>query len=321
MNKNMSNGLIMALVVLLLGGCVHQKITPTINDPEKPRAVQSAIQTVGKKIDLSIKGRDFLLEPTESLGLEITPAFKEGAISVYWGVFNPILLGEGALNRVRWVGLAETEDGREFFVQILRWPVNQLAVDGSLTVKIIVEDGGDYVPVKVLYFSSALHWAYDAFGEESPVTSVKKLMGEQDFRRQFILSKGTSTRELQQITTVEFWETLKGWTQYSTPDGTEIYSPLSKEQVKKIAGRNSEYSAFQKWVAHGRKPIYPLNPIMTGVANAMEIAEATLGNAPPHGWSLNSILTRREAAESLKTLSEQYRELVRFWMEKANKCQ
>lgn len=299
------------LALFLLSGCaVHQKITPAVEMKES--------QSVRGETELSIAGRDFLIEPTESLGIEATPAFREGRVSIYWGTFNEMLLGEGASNRLRWVGLAEGQNGQEYFVQAVRWPLNQLDLNGYYRLKLIVEDGGNYEPVKVVYFSSALHWSYDAFGEEIPVSSVKKLMADPKFRQKFVTEHGTSTEELQQIPTIDFYESLRGWKQYSTPDGTDIYTPLSKENIQKIAGQNPEYSAFQNWIAHGRKPIY-LNPVATGVVNGLEVAHAVFGDIPPKGWSLNSVVTRREMAFELKKLAEKYRELVRFWRQKVLK--
>lgn len=298
------------LIGVLLSGCaVHQKITPVV-EVEEPQSAKGEIK-------LSIAGRDFLIEPTESLGIEVTPAFKDGRVSIYWGTFNEMLLGEGASNRLRWVGIAVGEDGKEYFVQVLRWPLNQLDLNGYYRLKFIVEDGGNYEPVKVMYFSSAVHWGYDAFGEEVPIPSVKKLMANPKFRQEFIAEHGSSTRELQQIPTLEFYETLKGWEQYSTPDGTDIYTPLGQEDIREIAGKNPEYSAFQKWIAHGRKPIYPMNPVATGVVNGLEVAHAVFGDIPPKGWSLNSVVTRREMAFELKKLAERYRELIEFWQKKA----
>jgi hypothetical protein len=269
-----------------------------------------------KTEDREVSSRDFLIEPAESLGLEVTPALKTGRVSVYQGIMHDMLLGEGATNRLRWNGLGVSETGQIYFIQVLRWPPNQLDLNGYGRLRIVVEDGGKYRPVKLLYFSSAVHYGYDVFGEKEVKINSQKMLDNLQFCREFILQNGTDSKELRRISRQDFYSDLKRWESYTTPDGSKILTPLAKKQVQEIAGLNPQYSVMQKWVGNGRKMISP-NLYATAIANTLEVANAVWGDIPPKGWSLDSVITRRQAVQERRGILKEMRRLIQFWRNKA----
>lgn len=300
------------LMLFGLGGCgAHKHVVP--------RQSTQAFERNNSGQKSNIAQHDFLLEPPEALGLEVTPGLKTGKITVYQAILSQTLFSEGSAHRLRWVGEALDEQGNEYFVQALRWPPNRVDFGGNSLVYLIVEDGGSGVPASVAYFSSALHWAYDVYGTETQF-SLSKFKEDAQWRQDFIRTHGASTIELKQISLQEFYTQLTGWRQYTVPDGSEIIVPLTKEQVKEVAGRNPAYSSFQKWVEYARKPIF-INPINTGIANALEIAQANFGNLPSKGWSLSSIITRREAALERAQWEREMQDLISFLKKKLAELQ
>jgi len=300
------------LMLAGLSGCgVHKHVVP--------QQVEQVSERNHSGQKSNIAQHDFLLEPPEALGLEVTPGLKTGKITVYQAILSQTLFSEGSAHRLRWVGEALDEQGNEHFIQALRWPPNRVDFEGNSLIYLIIEDGGRGVPSKVVYFSSALHWAYDAYGQEMQF-SPSKFEEDAQWRQDFIRTHGTSTTELKQISLQEFYAQLTGWRQYTVPDGSEIIVPLTKEQVQEIAGKNPAYSSFQKWVEYARKPIF-IDPINTGIVNALEIAQANFGDLPSKGWSLSSVITRREAAMERAQWEREMQSLVSFLKKKLAELQ
>jgi hypothetical protein len=321
MKKKFSVAVMGCLMAFGLYGCgTHNHVVPRQLALDQKEISE---QSFGQKSNIA--QHDFLLEPSEALGLEVTPGLKSHKISVYQVILSQSLFSEGSAQRIRWCGEALDEKGNEYFVQALRWPRNKIDINANSLMYLIIEDGGMGIPVNVMYFSSALHWAYDAYGRETQF-SPSKFEKDAKWRQDTIRTYGTSTTELKKISLQEFYsqlyfmtdEGVAVWREYTTPDGSEIIAPLTKGDVQEIAGKNPAYSSFQKWIEYARKPIF-INPINTGIANVLEIAQANFGNLPSKGWSLSSVITRREAALERAQWEREMQDLISFLKKKLAK--
>ncbi len=276
------------LIIGIFSGCA--KNMEVIN----PALVSSVFQEE-KDQDNKV---DLLLEPYETLGLLLTPAIKEGDITIIQGIFPNILFGEYYPGRIRWNGWIVQEDGKEFFTQILLSTIDY----SGYFLETVVIDGKPDTDARVLALSSLLEFAYDLAGNEFPV-ETHNFLKDANNRHQFVIKSGTKIGEMEKIPAKDFLAILANWNQYQTPKGI-ILSPLGEKEIKFIAGINPQYSFSEKLVGSGK---YSLSPdyIGTSVGIALDIFRAANGSVPSAGWDYNSQLpSRRNMALIIDYVSE-----------------
>lgn len=285
--------LLLLLVVSLLSGCSKQinlesSAMLAVDAPKEKRGeIKSAYAgdvpvLKGQKINL-------LLEPQETVGLKITPSIRKGEISVYHGIFPNVLFGEYYPGRVRWNGVARQSNGREFFVQSLFSPIDNL---GNFTWTIIV-DGNPDNTARIVMLSTAVDYGYSPLGDEFHIKDRSSFLSDKDgYRAKFILEKGTPVSDLKKKDTGEFYQNiLAQWNPWKDKEsGDEIWSPLGLKEVKEIAAINPQYSFSQKLVATGDFMLC-IDPIAVTVGAGIDFFRAN--GAPSAGWDYNSELPNR----------------------------
>lgn len=269
--------------VLFLVGCAAPEMKMNLSDGMSPTIVNpSEPQKKNREVNL-------LLEPHETLGIEITDSIRQGNISVYRGVFSEVLLGEYSPGRIRWNGIVRQEsDGKEFFAQFLFSPPD---VNRNI-IWMIVIDGNPDKTAKVTQLSTAINFGYSAFGEEFPVDEPWNFLSDKDgYRAKFISEKGTPLSDLQKVKAGVFYrDILSRWNSWTTYNGQEIWSPLGEEEMKKISAINPQYNYSQKLIAKGRFMLCADPIAITASAGIDFIAASGSSSA---GWDYSSEFSNR----------------------------
>lgn len=268
--------------VLFLAGCAPE-MKMNLSEGISPTAVNSSeIRKKSREVNL-------ILEPHETLGIEITDSIRQGNISVYRGVFPQILLGEYSPGRIRWNGVVRQEsDGKEFFAQFLFSPPD---VNRNIIWTIVI-DGSPDETAKVIQLSTALNFAYSAFGEEFSIAEPWNFLSDEDgYRAKFISKKGTPLSELRKIKAGKFyWDILDKWNSWTTYNGQDIWSPLGEEEMKKISAINPQYNYFQKLIAKGRFMLCA-DPIAITASAGIDFIAASESSS--EGWEYTSEFSSR----------------------------
>lgn len=274
---------IMVLIAtLLFSGCAKEMkmnlsegMSPTANNSSK-------LQKKSHEVNL-------LLEPHETLGIEITDSIRQGDISVYMGVFPEVLLGEYYPGRIRWNGVVRQEsDGKEFFSQFLFSPPDA----NRNIIWMIIVDGYPDKTAKIIQLSTSVTFGYSAFGDEFPIENPTDFLeNKKGYRTELISKKGTPLSELQKVRADIFYrDILSKWNSWTTYSGKDIWSPLGEEEVKKISAINPQYSFSQKLIAKGHFMLCA-DPIAITVGAGIDFIAAS--KASSNGWDYSSEFSNR----------------------------
>lgn len=268
--------------VLFLAGCAPE-MKMSLSEGISPTAVNSSeIRKKSREVNL-------LLEPHETLGIEITDSIRQGNISVYRGVFSEVLLGEYSPGRIRWNGVVRQEsDGREFFAQFLFSPPD---VNRNIIWTIVI-DGNPDKTAKITQLSTTIAFGYSAFGEEFSIDEPWNFLGDEDgYRAKFISEKGTPLSDLQKIKAGVFYrDILSKWNSWTTYNGKDVWSPLGEEEMKKISAINPQYNYSQKLIAKGRFMLCA-DPIAITASAGIDFIAAS--GASSAGWDYSSEFSNR----------------------------
>lgn len=309
--KKISLWLLLVLSVLLFAGCSKQVNLESssmlaVDAPKEKRgevtpAYEGDVPVLkGQKINL-------LLEPQETVGLKITPSIKKGEVSLYHGIFPNVLFGEYYPGRIRWNGVARQRDGKEFFVQSLFSPIDDL---GNFTWTIVV-DGSPDNTARIVMLSTAVDYGYSPLGDEFPIKDRASFLNDKaGYRAKLILEKGIPLSDLKKMDTGEFYrDVLAQWNPWKDKEsGNEIWSPLGLKEVKEIAAINPQYSFSQKLVATGDFMLC-IDPIAVTVSAGIDFFRAN--RAPAAGWDYNSELpSRRNMGIIIGWVSEMQRKRI-----------
>jgi hypothetical protein len=283
--------LLVLLAAVLLSGC-------TVNRLEM-KNVNLISPDLSKKAEMRM-----LIQPHQSLGLEPTPAIRNGNISTFLVVFPKRLFGEYFPGRLRWNTWTVLENETEAFGQIIFSGMHPL---------------GDYFGTEVIdgrvnsgqtaILSSALDYIYSPFGKELPVDQGKFLT-DPKYRyekiREVNKDKNGNVFNLNSLSRIDgFQQVIKNWNQIQYPEGY-LLSPYGVEGVAAIRGINPQYSYFQKLVGTGRFAIRPTpDPVSFAIINSIGILMDMLaaGSAPSKGWDYMSQLpSRRDMSFTIEYL-------------------
>ena len=266
--------------VLFLTGCAPE-MKMSLSEGISPTVINSS-QKKGREINL-------ILEPHETLGIEITDSIRQGNISVYRGVFPEVLLGEYSPGRIRWNGVVRQEsDGKEFFAQFLFSPPD---VNRNIIWTIVI-DGRPDETAKITQLSTAINFGYSAFGEEFVIEEQQKFLDDENgYRANFISEKGTPLSELRKIKAGVFYrDILSRWNPWMTYSGKDIWSPLGEKEMEKISAINPQYSYSQKLIAKGHFMLCA-DPIAITASAGIDFIAASESSS--NGWDYTSEFSNR----------------------------
>jgi len=256
---------ILMLAFIFTGCASNRMIMKNVNNPELYPE---------KKVD-------FLLYPTQMIGVEETPAVKSGDVTIVKGILDlGLFIREGFLNkRINWKILAVNPDRREFAGQAIFYGIT---TNRQLYYYAII-DGRPEDNAKFGVVSTFGACIYNASGEEIPIESLSSFKNdEKDYRTNFILKKGARIGDLKKYP--DFLNTVKRWNKYQTRKGV-MYSPIGEDELKEIAKIIPEYSFGETLIARGDLSL-SMNPIGTLVGFGYDCIEAL--KFQPRGWIFTS---------------------------------
>jgi len=259
------------LVVLLLlsSGCAGSITVKNANFPSGQR-------------DINI-----LIEPYESLFLEVTPEIQSRNITVVQGVFPDILSGEYSPGRIRWNGWAILKNGEEVSCQILFAGKNSSGYLDSIVVIQVSKEASK--GASVIMLSTFADFGYDLAGNEFKVNR-KGFQKNSSYRKNLVLEKGTKVNEIRKIT--NFYEgAIQNWNSYGTKDGKKGLSPVSEADIRFIASINPQYSYLEKLIGDGNFSV-SLDPIASAVGVGIDLIRSQT-SVPSTGWDYMSELPSR----------------------------
>jgi hypothetical protein len=275
-----------SMIVILLSGCASSLNMKAVLENDQ----------IESKINM-------LIEPYQSLGLKLTPAIKNQRAYVIQGVFPDILFGEYYPGRIRWNAWVVAEDGREYSAQMIFSGIDY----GGNFVCLVVIDGKPPKDSRVVISSSLVDFVYDLAENETEVVR-QKFLNDPAYRRPIVLAKGTKIGDIKPAT--KFYEVIKSWNMYKTPEGILI-SPIGEKEVREIAGINPQYSFSEKFVGitHGA---ISYDVIGSAIQIGIEAFRSSNGSVPTMGWDYNSqIPSRRNMAFIIKYVSEMKQRLIK----------
>lgn len=250
---------------------------------------------------------NLLLEPWQTCGLKVTEAMKRGEVTVFYGVFNPILFAEWQPGRTTWYGWAISENGEEFFAQAIFSGINRA---GTFVVIVVIDGKGPKVDnAKIVLLSTMLDFAYDMGGNEYPIEWKKFVQNVKGYRTALVQEKGTRIGDMRKAR--GFFRVVKQWTRYEKRDNKDyvIYSPLTAEKMRAVEKINPQYTFSQKLIGSARFVVIPLDPVATALENALDVYRVY--RLPSAGWDYRSkIPNLRDVGLILKFATELQNRLI-----------
>lgn len=270
MQTNKSFIALLLLTVFLLGGCGAMNRVGLKDGPVMYK----------NKLDLTVR-------PEESLGVRVTPALESGDVTVFdLPVEDSQVGGEMYPGRIMFPGIVVNEKKEEFFAQSVL--VGMYPDTGKFKSFVIV-DGKllDMRGAKFLPLSSRSDYFWDQEGNPVPFDRTE-FYENKKYRDQLVLENGVSVGS--QKLRIGFDAVVRSWNRYTTAYG-DIYSPLGKEDIKRVAKINPGYTALEKLVLRNRAVI-SLNPVEMVAKASITIFEAA--NGKTQGWDYTSELPSRQ---------------------------
>ncbi|KKR22090.1 MAG: hypothetical protein UT50_C0001G0002 [Candidatus Moranbacteria bacterium GW2011_GWA2_39_41] len=226
-----------------------------------------------------------LVLPHQSLGVQITPALEKGEVTVLEGPVSDQNMSEMFPGRIRWNGLAFTEDGKEFFVQFVHIGIYRT---GELMYAIVVEGKrSELTPdTKVVELSSVGEFVLNLSGNVYQIDQEK--LKDKAYRFEIVRQHGSRIGNRREIS--GFVEMVKKWNIYDFEVEGKIFSPYGAEDIKRIKRINPSYTPLEKMIANGHATI-STDPIYTVASIALTVFEGM--HAPSMGWDYASQLPNR----------------------------
>lgn len=248
--------------------------------------------------------KNLLIEPYQSLGLELTENIQRGEVKIVPGVFPEILFGEYYPGRIRWNAWVVSEDGKEYYAQAL---FSGIEFDGSFTQLVII-DGKPEENAKIVVLSTFVDFIYDLAGNEYPVER-QRIINDKKYRNEIILKNGTRLKDLKSVSHCKVINAIRLWNKYETPNGI-LVSPLGEDDIKIVAGINPQHSFFEKLIGTGMFSVRANDPLGTLIGIGIDIIRAS--SVPSVGWDYMSQLpSRRNMAFIIKYVAEIQQHLIR----------
>ncbi len=229
---------------------------------------------------------NLLVLPYQSLGVKITPALQEGAVTVFEGPLPDSVMGEEYPGRIRYNGLAVNEDNdKEFFVQFVRIGIYKT---GEFMYAIIIEgERSELTPnTKVVELSSVGEFVSNLSGGTYQIEK-EKLEGKA-YRLEIVRKYGSKIGARREI--FGFAGVVKAWNIYDFEKEGKIFSPYGVEDIKRIKRINPGYTPLEKMIADGHATL-STNPVYTVASIALTVFEGM--NASSKGWDYSSELANR----------------------------
>lgn len=293
-------------MVLLLSGCAGK---------------QAKINLVTADKASSVSGRNYLIEPVDSMGLTVTDAIRKGEVTIFHGIFPNILGGEYIPLRICWHGdTVQMSDGKEFFTQYM---LTMPEFGGSLTWTIVMDGHPDETAVTVA-FSSLVEYLYDALGKEIVLPSQSDFANKTEDRKKFVLEHGTPIKDLKRVSFREFLKAVGEWNVLKTSKG-DVLTPLTKEALSLIAETNPQYAEWEKLLSENHTSLFYGDPISLGVYNALEayrtVHKVQSGGVPSIGADFRSqLVNRRQMGENIAAFESMRESLIKKMNEVNREC-
>lgn len=275
--------LLVLMLAAVLSGCAHS-------------GVRNAPTHFNKEIDLTMR-------PEQALGARVTPSLEKGEVTVIEAPMSDSQIGgEMYPGRISFPVWAVNSKGEEAFGQCIltgNYP------DGSFMGFVIIDGKlADMKSAKFLPLSSKTEYAWDKEGAAIPIERIR-FYDEASYRKELVQQHGTSVGSRRLVS--GFDSMLKSWNRYSTENG-DIYSPLSQDDIKRVAKINPGYSPVEKLILRNRT-VLSINPFQTVATASITVFEAMTKKS--QGWDIGSEVSRTQMAMIVEFIGRFRKEMIR----------
>ncbi|NTW27512.1 MAG: hypothetical protein HGA36_04265 [Candidatus Moranbacteria bacterium] len=242
--------------------------------------MRNAPEHFGQPIDLTVR-------PEQSLGVRSTPALEEGNVTVVQAPMSDSQIGgEMYPGRISFPGWASSkENSQEAFAQYVL--VGNYSSGEFMAFVIIDGKFSIMKAAKFLPLSSRTDYAWDQSGMPVAVDRIR-FNDERAYRDELVEKYGISISK-DSVFVEGFAKMVKSWNRYGTDHG-DIYSPLSQDDIKKVAAINPGYSAVERLVLRN-KTIISINPFQVVATASITVFDAMTKKS--QGLDINSELPSR----------------------------
>ncbi|EKE19793.1 MAG: hypothetical protein ACD_8C00104G0003 [uncultured bacterium] len=250
----------------------------------------------GKTIDLTMR-------PEQSLGVRVTPALEEGNVTVIEAPISDSQIGgEMYPGRISFPGWARNDEGKEGFAQYIL-AGNYKSCD---FMSFVIIDGvfSDMRSAKILPLSSRTEYTWDQDGMPVLIDRIR-FYDEEEYRAELVEKYGVSIGSRHLVK--GFDKTVKSWNRYATEHG-DIYSPLSEEDIERVAKINPGYSPIEKLILRNRAVI-SINPYQVVATASITVFEAMTKKS--QGWDIGSEVSRMQMAMTFAFTGRFCKEIAR----------
>ncbi|OGI15506.1 MAG: hypothetical protein A2878_00155 [Candidatus Moranbacteria bacterium RIFCSPHIGHO2_01_FULL_54_31] len=244
------------------------------------------------------------IDPINFIGVQWTTALSEGDYAAYLGNFPKPLFAEFHPLRFRYPAVAYGEhSGKEYPAQAIYTGYAECA----LRMALIVEGHPDE-PVVAAFATTRLNRVFNLYGEEISVKTPEKLASDPGYRKDVVLSGGTSVKKLKGMPVTGergLQAVFDTWGIARVKGLPDQRTPLPETLARRVARENPEYSFVEKCVDNCKLGL-PIPPTLFSVVVSVLADIYTAASAPDKGWDEKSELSRGNQGLIAQVIDAQY---------------